>query len=391
MPLMTGTLLHSARVVMPGGVVENGWVRVGGDRITGVGRGPAPAGRPGERAHDVGHRWVVPGFVDLHVHGGGGANLNTGDPDEAMRALRLHRAHGTTTSLASLVAAPVEEMAKATEGLVGLVEAGELAGIHLEGPFLSPARCGAQDPAYLREPSTVELDRLLQAGGGHVKMVTVAPELPGAIDLIHKLVAADVVAAIGHTDATYRDAYAGVAAGARVATHLFNGMRELHHREPGPVAALVEHPEVVCELIADGVHLATPLLRMVLAACGADRIALVTDAIAGAGASDGTYRLGSRQIVVSEGEARLAGPNGALAGSVLTQDAALRRAVAAKVPVAAAIRALSTTPARVLGLSGQTGAIVPGLRADLVVLSGELTVERVMRGGAWLPAPGRVS
>lgn len=357
------------RVVTPGGIIP-GHVDIDGDTITAVRDGAAPD-----------DRWVVPGFVDLHNHGGGGHAFATGDVDSAQAAAAFHLAHGTTTLLASLVSGPYAATLAATAALAPLVDRGVLAGVHLEGPYLSAARCGAQHPAHLRDPSPDELAELL--GVGVVRMVTLAPELPGALAAVRQIVAHGAIAAIGHTDASYAQCLAAVDAGASVATHLFNGMPPLHHREPGPVLALLDSPSVVCELIADGVHLHDAMLSFAATRAGAGRAALITDAIAAAGHPDGRYDLGGQAVVVSGGVARLA-RDGSLAGSTLTMDAALRRAVGAGIPLVAACRLAATTPARVLGLAERVGALAAGMRADLVVLDPELRVTRVMRAGDWV-------
>ncbi|MEO3742498.1 N-acetylglucosamine-6-phosphate deacetylase [Plantactinospora sp. B5E13] len=371
------TVRVSGRVVTPSGVIRQGCVELDGDRITAVAEYPS--------IRD-GH-WIVPGFVDIHTHGGGGHTFTTGDADAARGAAAFHLTHGTTTLLASLVSSPYQLMRDATEAYAPLVKEGVLAGVHYEGPYLSAVRCGAQNPEFLRDPSVDELAELLALGGGTVRMVTLAPELPGALAAIELLVSQRVVAAIGHTDATYEQTGAGIIAGATVATHLFNGMRGPHHREPGPVFALLGSPNVVCELVADGVHLHDGTLAFAAGVAGADRAALITDAMAAAGMPDGGYELGGQPVVVSDGVVRLAGDDGApgaIAGSTLTMDVALRQAVAAGVSIVDACRMAATTPARTIGLGERVGSLAPGLRADLVVLDDNLNVVRVMRAGTWL-------
>lgn len=360
----------SGRVVTPSGVVD-GAVEVSGQRITAVTEGPADP------------QWIVPGFVDIHVHGGGGHTFTTGDAGEAMQAAAFHLGHGTTTLLASLVSAPFALMKDATAAYVQLFEAGVIAGLHFEGPYLSTARCGAQNPAYLRDPSPSELTALIELGRGAVRMVTLAPERDGALEAIKLLTGHGIVAAIGHTDATYEQTLAGVAAGASVATHLFNGMPPPHHREPGPVFALLGAPSVVCELVADGIHLHDGALTFAASVAGPDRTALVTDAIAAAGMGDGSYELGGQAVVVRDGVVRLA-EGGSIAGSTLTMDAALRRAVTAGVSIVDACRMASTTPALAIGLGDTIGALQAGWRADLLVLDESLHVTRVMRAGVWI-------
>ncbi|MEU8260874.1 N-acetylglucosamine-6-phosphate deacetylase [Micromonospora sp. NPDC048999] len=367
------TLRVTGKVVTPTGVVRQGCVEIRADRISAVAEYPS--------VHD-GH-WIVPGFVDMHTHGGGGHTFTTGDADSAREAAAFHLRHGTTTLLASLVSSPFAVMREATAAYRPLVESGVLAGVHFEGPYLSTDRCGAQNPEFLRDPSTDELAELIELGGGAIRMVTLAPERDGALEAIKLLVLRGVVAAVGHTDATWEQTRAAVTAGASVGTHLFNGMRPLHHREPGPVVALLNAPSVVCELVADGVHLHDGMLGFAASVAGPERAALITDAMAAAGMPDGEYELGGQAVSVADGVARLS-RDGAIAGSTLTMDAALRHAVAAGITLPDACRMAATTPARAIGLGDQLGALRTGLRADLVVLDDDLNVVRVMRGGTWV-------
>ena len=382
-------ILTNATVLTPGGA-EPGWVRISGDRIDAAGAADEPPEQPAHGTiYNCGGRLLAPGFVDMHVHGGGGGSFTSGDPDEAREVARFHRRFGTTTIVASLVTAPIPELTKAIAELAGLVETNELAGLHLEGPYLSRARCGAHNPSYLRKPDIDEVTGLIEAGRGTIKMITVAPELPGAIELIAHCVEAGVVAAVGHTDATYSETRRALAAGARVATHLYNGMRGQHHREPGPPTALLGAPNVVVELINDGVHLHEAVIGLTIDAVGAERVALITDAMAAAGGGDGVYPLGPMTVRVTDGVARLLGPGGAIAGSTLTMDRAVARAVeVAGVSVADAVTSASLTPARVLGLGDRVGSIEPGKQADLILLDEKMSVWKVMVKGRWLPASG---
>lgn len=371
-------LLAAGRVLTPARVLAPGWVHVDGDRIVEVGSG-VPPGAPDLSLPGA---TVVPGYVDTHVHGGGGASFDGGDPDASATAVRAHLAHGTTTMVASLVTDGPSALDASVRALADLVDDGLLAGIHLEGPWLSPRHAGAHDPALLADPGPEAVAGLLEAGRGHVRMVTLAPELAGGLDAIRRLTDAGVAAAVGHTDATYDVTRAALDAGATVGTHLFNAMRGLHHREPGPVAALLEDPEAHVELVADGVHVHPAALR--LAARGKPRrIVLVTDAMAAAAADDGDYRLGRLTVEVREGVARLAG-TGAIAGSTLTMAAAVRYAVqVVGLPIEDVVHAATAAPARLLGLD-RVGELRPGHRADLLVLDGDLAVRRVLRRGRWV-------
>jgi N-acetylglucosamine-6-phosphate deacetylase len=289
--------------------------------------------------------------------------------------------------VASLVTAPLTERETRAAVLAGLAADGVLAGLHLEGPFLSAARCGAQDRRHMLVPDVATFERLRAASAGHLRVITIAPELPGATAVIAAAARSGVIVAVGHTDATAEVASAAVDAGATHATHLFNGMRPLHHREPGAAGALLGRDEVTCEVIADGVHLHDTTIRLVARAVGPDRLVLITDAMAAAGMPDGGYRLGSMRVNVSGGVARLAGHNGSagpIAGSTATMDGIVRRAVAAGLPVPEVAAAASTTPARVLGLGDRVGALRPGLEADLVICDDNFRLSAVMVGGQWL-------
>ncbi|QUH05497.1 N-acetylglucosamine-6-phosphate deacetylase [Saccharopolyspora erythraea] len=370
--------LAGGRVVTPDGVLDDGWVRVSGSTIEDVGTG-AVAG-----AMDLGGRWLVPGFVDIHCHGGGGGSFTGTEVDQALAAIDTHRAHGTTTMLASLVSAPLADLGKQIGALGELVTDGRIAGIHLEGPFLSSARCGAHDPAILRPPETHAVQQLLDAGQGTIRMITLAPELDNSVNAVRLLVDNGVIAAVGHTDAVLEQVVPAVDAGATVATHLFNGMRPLHHREPGPIGALLDDERVTVELICDLVHLHPGVVKLAAGHAGAGRTVLITDAISATAAGDGVYELGKLPVTVTDGEPRLA--DGSLAGSTLTMDVAFRNLVACGLPVTAAVAAASARPAALLGMSDRVGAIRPGLAADLVVLDDDLGLHRVMKDGRWVDA-----
>jgi N-acetylglucosamine-6-phosphate deacetylase len=385
-------VLEGGRVVTPHGVLSPGWIRLAGDVIDAVGSGDPPERLP---AVDLSGRWVLPGFVDVHVHGGGGASFTEGTSDQARQAAAFHRGQGSTTMLASLVTAPLAELEARAGLLAGLADDGVVAGLHLEGPFLSPARRGAQDPRHMIAPDVAVFKRLHAAARGHLRVITLAPELPGALAVIQAATRAGVTVAVGHTDATAEVTLAAIDAGATHATHLFNGMRPPHHREPGAVGALLDRAEVTCEVIADGVHLDDIVVRLTARAAGPGRLVLVSDAMAAAGMPDGSYQLGSQRVTVAGGVARLLedpgrpSPSGdaAIAGSTATLADVVRHAVAAGLPVPDVAAAASTTPARVLGLADRTGALRPGLDADLVVCDDDFRPRAVMRQGHWLDKP----
>lgn len=378
---MAAQLITGGRVATPGGVLDPGWVLVDGGAISAVGTGEPPAA---DRVTDAQGQWVVPGFVDIHCHGGGGTAFTSTDPDDVRHAVLAHRRHGTTTTLASLVSRPIPELVEQVAALRELVTDGLLAGIHLEGPFLSSARCGAHEPTVLRPPDAASVDTLLAAGAGAIRMVTIAPELEGAVPAVKRLVDAGVIAAVGHTDALAEDVVPAVDAGASVATHLFNGMRPMHHREPGPIGTLLDDERVTVELICDLVHLHPTVVRLAARHAGTGRTVLITDAISAAGAGDGTYEIGGLEVRVTDGVPTLAGGD-SLAGSTLTMDAAFRNLVQhCGLGVLEAVTAAATRPAELLGLGGVTGRIVPGLAADLVLLDETLHPRAVLHRGEWV-------
>jgi N-acetylglucosamine-6-phosphate deacetylase len=375
-------LIAAGAIALEQRICRPGWLATEGDRIGACGAGPPP--RPADV--DVPGALVVPGFVEMHAHGGGGASYTDGSGADILRAAAFHRRHGTTTTLASLVTASPDDLLTAVRALAESTRAGTVAGIHLEGPWLSPAHCGAHDRGQLRNPEPDEIDALLAAGEAAIRMVTLAPELPGSTDAIAGFVGAGVVVAVGHTDASYEQTRHAIALGATVGTHVFNAMRPLHHREPGPALALLEDPGVTVELIADGVHVHPAVVRAVIEAAGTDRVALVTDATAAAGLGDGEFRLGTMQIEVVERVARVRGTS-TIAGSTATMDQLFRGAAGLgsdpDAALAAAVQMTSTTPARALGLD-RVGSLRAGLDANVVVLDADLQVTRVMVEGDWV-------
>jgi len=385
------TVLTGARLVLPTGVVENGRLTVENGRISDV-SGADVSSSDGSPTPPVGTAppldlqgcTVVPGFVDMHVHGGGGASYASGIAEEALVAARTHLEHGTTTTVASTVTGEIDEVCRQASVLSELVEDGLLAGVHFEGPFISINRCGAHQPDLLRDPDPALVRKLVDAARGTAKMVTLAPELEGGIESIRLLKELGVIAAIGHTDANYDKVLQGIEAGATVATHLFNAMPAIGHRAPGPIVALLEDERITVELIGDGVHLHPAVIDLAMTGAGLDRVALITDAMSAAGFGDGLYPLGPLQVRVEDGVARLV-EGGSIAGSTLTLDVAFRRAVALNgISLVRAAQVLSLNPARLLGVADRVGSIEVGKDADLVVLDDAHALVAVMRRGEWV-------
>ena len=349
---------------------------------------------------------ILPGLIDLHCHGAAGGGFPTGDSRACRAAVGFLHRSGTTTLLASLVTAPAEELLRGIGVLRPLADEELIAGIHAEGPFLSPSRCGAQNPEWLRIPDLELLGRLLHAAGGTLRTMTYAPELPGAGWLVSMLAGNGVTPSLGHTDADARTAAdsltvaaeslrAGRRTGAGrrpTVTHLFNGMPPLHHRNPGPAAAclrLAASGTVAVELVGDGVHLDPETVLMVFELVGADNVVLVTDSMAATGLPDGDYELGPAAVAVSGGVAALKS-DGALAGGTATLLEVVRRTIGAGVAPEDAVKAATLVPARILGREDQIGSLKPGMRADSVAVDADFGLAAVLRGGLPLPRPAVV-
>lgn len=374
-------LFHHARKLDARGQVDNFWMLVSGDTIVATGRGTALPNATG--SIDLGGSWLTPGFIDLHCHGGGSFAFDDGG-ESMTAALATHRRHGTTRSLVSLVANPLDALQANLAAVADLVSRDPLVlGSHLEGPYLNPEYRGAQSASFLREPERTEVEELIGAARGTLRQVTIAPELPGALEAVDMLVKAGVAVAIGHTAADFALATEAFDRGARILTHVFNAMPGIHHRAPGPVVAAFEDDRVVIELVLDGDHVHPDVARLAFHSAPG-RVALVTDAMAAAGSNDGDYQLGSLAVTVRDGHAVLRGTN-TMAGSTLTLDRALRVAIAdTQQEPRDAVEAVTLTPARALGLERRHGLLAAGFVADAVSLDHGWNVERVWAAGALL-------
>ncbi|WP_043446062.1 N-acetylglucosamine-6-phosphate deacetylase [Arthrobacter sp. L77] len=387
----------SGRMVTGTGIIDDGVLRWQGSRITeaGTARGDdAPAERLPEGY------LILPGLIDLHCHGAGGGDFTSGsDADIAAAASHLHRS-GSTTVLASTCAAPLEDLEAAFGRLAVAAEAGLIAGIHAEGPFLAKERSGAHDPAFLILPTQEDVSRLVTAGRGHLASMTYAPELPGSDVLVFELVMHGVIPSIGHTDSSTEETSAALDlvneelastgfagfSGRPTATHLFNAMPGIHHRSPGPVPLLLQRAragEIAVELIADNVHLHPETVRMAFTIAGSENICLVSDSTAAAGRASGDFRLGQAAITVVDGAAVLRA-SGVLAGGAGSLLDIVRCTVEAGVDVVDAVRAATAVPAIVLGLGDEVGSLHGGLRADAVVVTPDLQLKGVLRNGTWV-------
>ncbi|HLT68367.1 MAG TPA: N-acetylglucosamine-6-phosphate deacetylase [Microbacterium sp.] len=371
------TLIHSARLVTSGTVTEDAWVRFEGGSVAEIGSGP---GWPEDAdVVDAAGGILTPGFVDIHSHGGGTASYD-GGAEQIARAVAAHHQHGMTRTVLSLVTATQEDL-RAQLGLIADL-AGEnpvILGSHLEGPYLDHAHKGAHAPELLADPRPEDIDALVDAARGTLVQITIAPEKPGAMGAIGTFVDHGVRVAVGHTAAGYDQALAAFDAGASILTHAFNAMDGIHHRAPGPIGAALARDHVTLELINDGVHVHPAVAKMLWDAAGG-RVALITDAMAAAGAADGDYMLGALAVRVEDGTARLI-EGGAIAGSTLTLDAALRQSVdVCGVSLPAAVDALTRVPADAIG-RGDLGRLDIGSAADAVLLTPRLEVTRVWGAG----------
>lgn len=401
----SGSYLLAGTVLTDGSALDDAVVAVTDGRIAYVGprAGLDESSLPGlEELELPPGSMILPGLVDLHCHGAVGGDFPSGDSGAARTTVDFLHRSGTTTLLASMVTASREDLVRGLDTLRQLADEGLIAGIHSEGPFLSHARCGAQDPRFLRDPDLTLLGALLDAAGGHLRTMTYAPELAGADAVVRMLAERGVTPSLGHTDADARTTAASLTEAAELlaasglgtvsrptVTHLFNGMPPLHHRSPGPVAAclrLAGAGTVAVELIADGAHLDPETVRMVFELVGAENVVLVTDSMAATGLPDGDYELGPAAVTVSDAVARLRS-NGSLAGGTATLLDVVRRTIDAGVEPAAAVRSATAVPAAIIGQEQEIGSLRAGLRADVVVVDRNFRRVLVLRAGRTLGLP----
>ena len=389
---MQPIVIHAGRAFTPFEEISDAVIVVQGSKISAVGqRGKVDLPR-GVRELNAGGRTVVPGFVDVHIHGAGGHDVMEGTREALEIISATVAAHGTTSLVATTVTASEKETRDSVAGIAHFILntsqyatrelSAEILGIHFEGPFISPVRRGVHPAKWIVPPSRELLAQLLGEARGTAQILTLAPELPGALDLISAARHAGLVVSLGHTDATYEQAQAAIEAGASHAAHVFNAMRPFSHRGTGVIGAVLTSPKVSAELIADGVHVDEAAMRMLVELKTPERVILVSDGISATGMPDGKYQLGMFEVKVSGGVARNA--EGKLAGSTLTLDRALRNIVALGVPFPSALRMVTANPARQIGLGARKGVLSPGADADLVFLDDKLEISGVMTRGAGL-------
>lgn len=379
------TVITAARLVTPVEWIESPVVTVENGHITAV-KSQSATEIPDGQLLNFPDLILAPGFIDIHIHGGAGRDAMEADESALAQIERQLAKHGVTAYLPTTVTAPQERILKALDGLGKLITSANknsdraaALGIHLEGPFISHEKRGVHPPQDLVLPSPQAFDRFWQASAGNIRMMTIAPELPGAAETIQYARTLGVHSSLGHSNATYNEAQSGISAGADHATHTFNAMRALDHRDPGILGAVLEDDGLTADIIADGIHVHPSVLNLFLRAKGADRAILITDAISATGMPDGIYSLGGLEVQVSNGRCEY---QGKLAGSVLTLDRAIRNVMTfAGWQLQQAVKLATVNPAQRLGISDQRGLLAPGRRADLVVLTPEGQVVQTIIGG----------
>ncbi len=380
-------LLTARQLVTAGQVIEHPWILVEGDTIAGIGTQSSHDLPEHAELFEYPDATIAPAFVDIHVHGAAGHDVMEATPEALATVGRFFASRGVGAYLPTTVTAPIDQTLRTLEGLASVIERGSTPGIatplgvHLEGPFLSHAKRGVHPAELLQPPSVALFDRFWQAARGAIRLVTVAPELPGAPEMIEHAAHLGVRVSLGHTNATAAEARAGIAAGARSATHTFNAMRALDHREPGVAAVVLDDPTLYAELICDGIHVDPAMVRLFAKAKDPDRAILVTDGISATGMPEGRYMLGGLEVEVRDGRCLL---DGVLAGSVLTMDRAVRNYAAyTGSPLSAAVQLATANPAALAGAEHRYGLLAEGRRADLVVLDRSGEVLATMLGGSF--------
>lgn len=377
---MESIRIVNVRIVAETGILESGSVLVEKGRITTVDEG-VPAHAEGLEVIDGKGRLLIPGMIDVHIHGANGYDMMDGTVKSIQEVSKTCAATGCTSFLVTSISSKLEDLLRMIDNVklvAGEEQGAVIVGIHTEGPYLNVKRKGMQNEAFLRHPDKAEMENVIEQAGALLKMVTVAPELPGGMELIFYLSGRGIIVAIAHSDATYDEATEAFRLGASHITHCFNGMRPIHHRDPGLVVAAFEQPQVSLQAIVDNVHLHPAIVRLMHRVKGPDRMVLITDALQAMGLGDGEYRFGGHQVKVVGGVAQLA--DGTLASSTVTMNEALKNTVELGISLWDAVTMASRTPANILGLH-QKGRIAPGADADLVLLDEDFQVVWTMIGG----------
>lgn len=378
---MTTRILTNVKLVLPNSILPSAAVWIQEGKIGKIEEGGGTYNGESCEIIDGSGNWLIPGMIDVHIHGAHGFDMMDGTETSIQEVSRACAATGCTSFLATSVSSDMDSllnMIRSVKRVMGQEQGAQIAGIHLEGPYLNPKRKGMQNEKFLRHPDLEEMKAIFQEADGLIRMVTIAPELPGGLELMAYLKEQGVIIAVAHSDATYEEAKVAFAAGASHVTHCFNGMRPIHHRDPGLVVAAFEENHVSLQAIVDQVHLHPAILRMMHRLKGPEKIVLITDALQAMGLGDGNYVFGGHQVTVSEGVARLS--DGTLASSTVTMNEALRHTVDNGLSLVDAVQMASATPANILRLEGK-GTIQSGYDADLVLLDQDFQVQWTMING----------
>ncbi len=389
---MPTTLVHAARAFTPTTEIPDAAILFRDGVIESVAPRSAVTLPAGAREIIATDKIAAPGFIDVHIHGAGGHDVMEATEAALKTISRTLAAHGTTSFVATTVTASTESICQSAEGIASYIcrqhqsddPRADILGIHFEGPFISSIRRGVHPSEFLKLPSADLLEKFIAAAKGNARILTIAPELLGAMPCIDAAHKAGLIVAIGHTDANYEQARAAIARGAHHAVHVYNAMRPFSHRDSGVIGAVLTTPEITAELIADGVHVDETAMRLLLQAKGAAGVILVSDGTSATGMPDGKYILGNFEVTVSGGVCRNA--EGKLAGSTLTLDRALRNIASLGAPLADALRMLTLNPATLLGIEFKKGSLRPGADADLLLLEEGLNITQVWTRGISLPA-----
>jgi len=372
--------IKNGRIATPIDIVSDGVILVKNSKIEAVGEKDKVTIPSDALAIDARGRIVTPGFIDVHVHGGGGSDVMDGSYDALNEMSTFEARHGTTGFLPTPFTDSPERLLASVKAIETAMKrgtsGGEVLGIHLEGPYINIERKGGQPPEYIRKPDLEELRLLLEASNNNVKMITLAPEVNGGSEFVRRIIQYGVVASIGHSNATYDEALRAVDAGVSHACHAYNAMREFHHREPGVVGAVLSCDELTAELIADGIHVHPAAMKILVKCKGTDRIILVTDAVVGTG-MEGRYKLGGRDVVITKKDSRFL--DGALAGSVLTMDSAVRNIMGlVGASLQDAVKMATVNPARRIGVYDRKGSLEAGKDADITIVDDQINVYMTM-------------
>ncbi|GAA0391211.1 N-acetylglucosamine-6-phosphate deacetylase [Paenibacillus motobuensis] len=379
--MMNNKIIQHVNVLLPHQILPSTSVWVTDGKIERIEAQEVPQFDERYERIDGNGMWLIPGMIDVHIHGANGYDMMDGTEASIQEVSHICAATGCTSFLATSVSSTMYDllnMIRSVKSVIGRERGAKIAGIHLEGPYLNPKRKGMQNEKYLRHPDLDEMKLIFQEAGSLIKMVTVAPELPGGLELISYLKDQGVVIAVAHSDATYEEAKEAFGAGASHVTHCFNGMRPIHHRDPGLIVAAFEEPHVSLQAIVDQVHLHPAIIRLMHRIKGPEGMVLITDALQAMGLGDGEYLFGGHNVTVSEGIARLS--DGTLASSTVTMNEALRLTVENGISFTDAVQMASTSPARILGLSNK-GKIEIGYDADFVLLNEKYEVQWTMIEG----------